>query len=121
MGIIEDIQSRGLVDVLVQGPSGFNQEDINIPTAQDTFSTGEIDPTVTGTTPITDLEQGVENFQNTASTFTESLTEGLLNIGPDWLDEATGVVVVLVVIGAVLWLVRPLLELLVALVEATSG
>jgi hypothetical protein len=37
--------------------------------------------------------------------------DGLRNAGPDWLDEATGVLLVVVVIGATLWLLRPLLTI----------
>lgn len=33
------------------------------------------------------------------------------NVGPEWLDELSVLVVVLLVVGAALWLVRPLLEL----------
>lgn len=38
--------------------------------------------------------------------------------GPDWLDEATGVVLVLVVVGAALWLARPLLAIGANITEA---
>jgi len=37
------------------------------------------------------------------------IVEGLLNVGPDWLDEATAVAVPIVVVLALLWLARPLL------------
>lgn len=37
--------------------------------------------------------------------------EDIRNVGPDYLDEVTLVVVVLVVFGAALWLVRPLLAI----------
>ena len=40
----------------------------------------------------------------------ENVTVELRNIGPDWLDEAT-IVVVLVLLGAGLWLARPLLTI----------
>jgi len=39
----------------------------------------------------------------------ENITINLRNAGPEWLDEAAVVVLVVVVIGALLWLVRPLL------------
>jgi hypothetical protein len=37
--------------------------------------------------------------------------EDARNIGPEWLDEVTTLVVVLAVLGAALWLVRPLLSI----------
>ena len=37
--------------------------------------------------------------------------EDARNIGPEWLDEVTTLVVVLAVVGAALWLVRPLLSI----------
>lgn len=37
--------------------------------------------------------------------------EDARNVGPDWLDEVTTLVVVLAVVGAALWLVRPLLSI----------
>jgi hypothetical protein len=37
--------------------------------------------------------------------------EWAFNLGPDWLDEATIGVVIVVAIGALLWLARPLLTI----------
>jgi len=37
------------------------------------------------------------------------IIEGLANVGPDWLDEATAVAVPIVLVLALLWLARPLL------------
>ncbi|GAB3315277.1 hypothetical protein [Haloplanus salinarum] len=39
------------------------------------------------------------------------------SVGPSWLDEATIVVVVLVVLGAGLWLARPLLTIVAGVAE----
>ncbi|QGX95008.1 hypothetical protein EI982_09495 [Haloplanus rallus] len=40
-----------------------------------------------------------------------NISVNLRNIGPDWLDEAAIVVVVLAVVAVGLWLVRPLLSI----------
>jgi len=37
--------------------------------------------------------------------------EDARNIGPEWLDEVTGLVVLVLVVGAALWLARPLLTI----------
>jgi hypothetical protein len=59
-----------------------------------------------------------EEFTDTVETTTSRAVEEARNIGPDWLDEVTGVVLVLALIGGALWLARPLLELGVAATDA---
>jgi len=47
----------------------------------------------------------------------DDVVEDARNIGPDWLDEVTGLLVTLVVLVAGLWLIRPVLEIVAGVVE----
>jgi len=72
-------------------------EDGTVPTADDSAGTGVYDPTTTG--------------DNTLGEVLGDILDAARNLGPDWLDEATIVVVVLAVLAAGLWLARPLLSI----------
>lgn len=53
-------------------------------------------------------------------TYREAASEArdiAFNIGPDWLDEAALIVLPLILVGAVLWLARPLLTVLAGVSE----
>lgn len=56
-----------------------------------------------GVTDSADPNQGDPGFA--------AFLEDVRNIGPDYLDEVTLVVVVVAVVGALLWLARPLLTI----------
>lgn len=47
----------------------------------------------------------------------DTATDTVLNIGPDWLDEAATIGVVVLIVGVLLYLARPLLEIGAATVE----
>jgi len=64
---------------------------------------------------------GDENFEpglvtktltRTGSNTVDTVSDTVLNLGPDWLDEAFIILLVLVVMGVVLYLTRPLLGII---------
>jgi len=109
-------QTTGLVDVLTSD-DGFGDIDFveraqsgetggsvvdpdgSVPTADDSAGTGAYDPTTTGTNDFGDV------------------LDAARNLGPDWLDEVTVVAVVLLVIGALLWLARPILSIIAGVAD----
>jgi hypothetical protein len=84
-------------DTTYEQPSGA-EDSVDVPGP----SVGETTDWL-GVTDGADPNQGDPGFA--------AFLEDVRNIGPDYLDELTLVVVVLVVFGAAVWLVRPLLSI----------
>lgn len=86
------------------GDAGLGTDDGGL-TNQDTYSIGERDATITGTNTPDDLAADLEDAWNAATPDVPNWDDPL-NWGPDWLDEATIVVLVLVA----LLILRPYME-----------
>lgn len=93
--------SRG---TLAAGITNFDHEDRS-------DSVDDTDDTIRTTTtePADDVRDSTD--PEAIRDAVEDAVETGRNLGPDWLDEATGVAVVLLVVGAILWLARPLLTI----------